>query len=431
MTAAHMTQQKNNPTPRNVLITNVYSSDNKGDAALTSVLVKDIKRAFPSAAVRILSLESTRAGVFEDVPVQPAFMAYVLNSKKNPLLKLLYALYMVPATLGWALVYKALGWRLPLPNHLQQVVGAYVAADLIIGVGGGYIRSRKGLVQRLNIPLLLHGLLVGRFLGKTTALYSQSVGPFLGPLEEPMVAAVLRRMDLIILREDVSVALLKRLGVTKNVVRSVDSGFLLASDRTANVRATYNIAKDKLLLGVTVRKWLQGEAQVAYEKAVAGALDSAVQKLGAHVIFIPQVTAAKGDDDRQPSMRVQQYMKFASEATVVSDTPDHHDIKSMYNELDMLLGTRFHSVIFSLTSYVPVVAIEYEHKTSGIMHDLQLDDWVIKIEDVTTDRLIRMLRRLAGERAQYVQHLRRHLPPYVEQAHNTIQLVAQAYDAAR
>lgn len=430
MTAAHMTQQKNNPAPRNVLITNVYSSDNKGDAALTSVLVKDIKRAFPAATVRILSLESTRQGVFEGVPVQPAFMAYVLNSKKNPLLKLLYTLYMVPATLGWALVYKAFGWRLPLPGHLQQVVRAYVATDLIIGVGGGYIRSRKGLVQRLNIPLLLHGLLVGRFLGKTTALYSQSVGPFLGPLEEPMVAAVLRRMDLIILREDVSVALLKRLGITKNVVRSVDSGFLLASDRTANVRATYNIAKDKLLLGVTVRKWLQGEAQVAYEKAVAGALDTAVQKLGAHVIFIPQVTAAKGDDDRQPSMRVQQYMKFASEATVVSDTPDHHDIKSMYNELDMLLGTRFHSVIFSLTSYVPVVAIEYEHKTSGIMHDLQLDDWVIKIEDVTAEQLTALLEKLARSRPEYVKHLQTHLPPYIARAQDTINLVSRAYDAA-
>lgn len=416
--------------PQNIVISHVYSSDNKGDAALTSVLIKDIKRAFPKAKIIILKLEhGGTVEYFEGVPEKPSFMHHALNHYANPVGKLAYTLFMLPSTMLWAAWHRRTHASLPLPKHLRETAAIYAQADLIIPVGGGYIRSRKGLLNRWNIPLLLHPLLFGYLLGKPTILYSQSVGPFHGWLESAMVAYTLRRMTLILLREDTSQQLLARMGVTKNVMRAVDSGFLLTSLHTEDLRKKYAISLDTLVVGVTVRSWLEGSAQQTYERAVAQALDNLGRTLNIHFLFIPQVTAAKGDDDRIVSSRVHALMRNRTIATVVHETPDHHMIKAMYAGLDALIGTRFHSVIFSLTSHVPVLAIEYEHKTSGIMHDLHLKRWVVRIEDVTAAILTKKMHELLGERARYRRQLRRRLPQYIAQAKQTIHLVADHYAA--
>lgn len=412
---------KHTLVPKNIIISHVYSSDNKGDAALVSVLIHDLKRKFKSANITILRLEAVKKnGKFEGVPEKPSFMYYVANKYHNPLAKLGYALYMMSVTLLWAIWYRRTGRSLYLPAHLRDVAKLYQQADLVIPVGGGYIRSRKGLAMRFNIPLLLHPLLVGYLLGKPTVLYSQSVGPFQNTLEKLMVAFVLKRMTLILLREDTSVALLAGLGVASNVTRAIDSGFLLRSTEKINIRKSYSIPRDKLLIGVTVRSWLKGEAQTSYEKAVANSLDTLTETANAHVVFIPQVTASKGDDDRLVSRRVCGFMRSKQAVTLIDDTPDHHRIKALYDNLDLLLGTRFHSVIFSLTSLVPVLAIEYEHKTSGIMHDLNLENWVIKIEEVTSKNLTEKLQELVQEQVPYRQHLFQHLPPYLDEARRTV-----------
>lgn len=418
--------------PKRIIISHVYSSDNKGDAALTSVLISDLKRKFPGASIVILQLESVKKhGRFEGVPERPSFMYHVTNRYHNSFFKLGYALYMMSVTLAWAAWRRLTGGHLYLPAHLRTIAAEYEQADLIVPVGGGYIRGREGLLMCFNVPLLLHPLLFGYLLGKPTVLYSQSVGPFAHAYEKRLVAFVLKRMTLILLREDTSVALLADLGVTHNVVRAIDSGFLLAgTDTPVNLRKVYHIPARKLLVGVTVRSWLAGEAQANYEKAVAESLDRLVETSNAHVVFIPQVTAVKGDDDRLVSRRVQRQMHHIAATTLIGDAPDHRHIKAMYGNLDILLGTRFHSVIFSLTSYVPVLAIEYEHKTSGIMRDLQLQRWVIKIEDVTAQQLTKLLHKLVREQASYREYLRSRLPSYVQQALKTADLLAERYHAA-
>lgn len=413
--------------PKNIVISHVYSSDNKGDAALTSVLIDDLKSQFPEAKVTIFRLESVKKGsYFEGVPEKASFMYYALNRYENLLGKLAYTVCMVTATLTYAALLRATGRHIYLPRHLREVAKIYEQSDLIVPVGGGYIRSRKGLLNRLNIPLLLHPLLFGYLLGKPTILYAQSVGPFQNIIEKKIVAYILRRMTLIMLRENASLKLLESLGVTKNVSRAIDSGFLLKSKKRLNLHKLYHVPANKIIIGVTVRSWLAHEAQLNYEKAVANSLDKLVKTSNAHVLFIPQVTATKGDDDRQTNCRVHDLMHYTKGSTLIEDTPNHHEIKAIYDGLDILVGTRFHSVIFSLTSYVPVLAIEYEHKTSGIMHDLKLEGWVIKIEDATSENLTELLRKLVSQQGEYRTHLHRHLPPYLRRAKRNITILNNA-----
>ena len=64
-------------------------------------------------------------------------------------------------------------------------------------------------------------------------------------------------------------------------------------------------------------------------------------------------------------------------------------MKKIYSELDYLAGTRFHSVIFSLASLVPSVAITYGgNKGDGIMQDFNLSEYAIPIDRIDGNLLI-------------------------------------------
>src|SRR5512133_3063426 len=117
--------------PQTIVISHVYSSDNKGDAALTSVLIQDIKRQFPTASMTILTLDAAGdSRQFEGVPEQPAFMYYALNKSRNQFIKLGYTLYMLSATLIWAAWFRHTKRKLYLPRELREIADTYNRADL-------------------------------------------------------------------------------------------------------------------------------------------------------------------------------------------------------------------------------------------------------------------------------------------------------------
>lgn len=416
-----------------IVISHVYSTENKGDAALQSVLIGDVRRQYKDADITVLTFDTVKPGsTFEGAREKESFMFYAYTTFQNKLIKLLFTAFVGASTLLWALFRRWFKISLPLPAKLREVANVYAEADLILPVGGGYIRSGHSLTSSINLFLLLHPLLFGYLLRKPTVLYTQSIGPFYRGIERWAVHFVLSRMNLIILREEKSRQLLESLGVKDNVVRSVDSGFLFTSDQPANIREKFSIPKDKLLIGVTVRKWLDKSSQEQYESSIAHIIDYAIMKYDAAIVFVPQVTAAfHGDDDRKASQDVYSRLHNKDKAHVVMDDLTHYQVKSMYDELDFIVGTRFHSVIFSLTSYVPALAIEYEHKTSGIMDDLGLSEWVIKIEDTEPKLLEEKFDALIANRESYVHHLHQVLPPYIEQAKQAIVLADRVYQKAR
>lgn len=412
-----------------IIVSHVYSSDNKGDAALVSVLLDDIERQFPGSEVTILTLEEVDTSKpYEGAKQHPSFIYHAFNTFSYRPMKLIYSFFIVILTLFWALVYRYFNVKLYLPQKLRSIADIYLQTDLIIPVGGGYVRSGRSFASSVSLFLLLHPLLFGYLLRKPTVLYTQSIGPFYRSIERLAVAFVLKRMNLIILREEISKKLLQNLGVKNNVVRSVDSGFAFKSKKSAQLRKKIGISKDQLLIGVTVRKWLDPIAQAHYETAIAHIVDYVTSKYNASVVFIPQVTSTfHSDDDRQASQDVYLKLQDKANAYVITDNLTHYEVKAMYDELDLIIGTRFHSVIFSLTSYVPAFAIEYEHKTSGIMNDLDLSEWVVKIESLDTTMMERKIDALVAERVTYVKHLHQVIPQYITQAHQAIELTNNAY----
>jgi colanic acid/amylovoran biosynthesis protein len=414
-----------------IVISHAYSRGNKGDAALVSVLIEEVNREFGPDQLVILTMDKTVSGeLFDGIPIESDFYYLACSRFQRKVPKLLYGAYMITLTIAWSCIVKIFNIRIWLPKELRQQMFHYADADLIIPVGGGYLRGSRRIDSIYNLTLNLHPILLSYILSKPTVLFSQSVGPFYHHLEVTLLRNVLNKSGaLILVRENQSLEFLREIGVS-NATRSVDAGFLFKGTKI-DLRRRLGLEPDQFVVGVTARNWLDAPGQEAYQKALSETIDHLIQKYHAFVVLVPQVTASfLSDDDRIASRAIINDVERTDCVHLLEDSYDHHEIKGIYDNLNMMIGTRFHSVIFSLTSYVPAIAIEYEHKTSGIMSDLGLEKWVVRIEDVTAPLLIARVDSLMEQMEEYVSHLQATLPRYIDAARQAIALVRRAYEAS-
>lgn len=407
-----------------ILLTHAYGRDNKGDAAIISVLLQQLNNAFPSSNITIsIYDDDTKYKNFDGFKVISNSMFISIYRFRNLLLKVFFTLYIEFSLLLWSLLYRLFGYSITfvLPKSTRNIAHEYLESDLFVTAGGGYLRAKKGIEENINILLLLNPIIIGILLRKPIILYSQSIGPFATPFQGWIIRVVLNKTQLIFVREDHTMVTLKTIGVKANlVIRTIDAGFLFDSNKEFQLSdfiENTEILKSKTLIGITVRKWLNQESQEKFEKAISFFIDKITSFESVDIIFIPQVTSTiHNDDDRNVANRIVSLVTNKQHVINCTEAYDHYKLKRLYSCLDFLVGTRFHSVIFSLTSYVPALAIEYEYKTGGIMKDLDLSEWVIPIEQVTVDNLYEKFQQLLSEGDIYKQKLQKVLPDYILKA---------------
>jgi colanic acid/amylovoran biosynthesis protein len=402
-----------------IVVVNAYVRENAGDAALLSVCLRHVREAFPGADVVIAGMEDAAAHAsFEGVANLGSIRRYVADGEVSRLRRLLrksaVALVGTTALLAPRFATRVLLRLLPA-DEARREADAVSRADLVVSMGGGYLLARPGLDGYQNVFFVLLPALLAQKAGVPVVFAPQSFGPFPAKAQRRLVGRVLRRAALVLAREDVSVGLLTECGVPAGQVRrAVDAGFAFAPPVVSDWRARLGVDADEPLVGVTARRWLAPAAQEGYERALAATIDS-VQASGARVVLIPQVsTDYLGDDDRIVERRIAEYCTNAP--LRIDERVDYRDLKGVYSQCSLLIGTRFHSVIFSLTSGVPCVAIEYEHKTRGIMADLGLGEWVVPIAEVTPSRLWALVAPLRENPEKYRAILQERIPDYLREA---------------
>jgi colanic acid/amylovoran biosynthesis protein len=373
-----------------ICIANVYYFANTGDAALLIALIAELRRVFAHPSLVALTMEEVDPGeTLAEVRLERSLMSLAYHTFAKRVVKGLYTIWVIGLTVCAVPVWRVTG-VLALPPRLRRATQSLIEADLVVTVGGGYLRGKKDLATHLGLLLMLHPIWLSVLAGIPVMCHSQSIGPFGNRFQRWLTAKTLGRVELLAAREDISVETLKGMGLeSPKIIRAADAGFLFETSQEVDVRTLAGLPSDARVVGVTVRQWLRGGAQERYEAAVATACDHIVHSADAYVVFIPQVTVEElGDDDRVVGHRVAERMVRQDRVRVLDESFTPFVVKALYESLDLLVGTRFHSVIFALTACVPAIAIEYEHKTGGIMAELGLSEWVCDINTVTGAQLI-------------------------------------------
>ncbi len=413
-----------------ILLINVHSSYNAGDAALTQAAIDQLQGNFPGSQIRLMMNDpQSHSGPEETIQ---SFQPWVQEAGKNQLARFSWwVLVSLTSILSKRWFSKAI--FLPGSSDLRPGLQATLEADLVVSTPGGYLYSYgKGRA----LIILLFTLALAILAGKPLYLFPQSFGPFRYRREKWLVKWVISRARVVMARESVSVQHLGSCGISpERCVILPDMAFIFqaAAPQAALDWLTacgIDPQKDRPLVGVTAIDWgaqFQGfDRQSKYEAGLAGALRTFLSKHGGRAILLPQCWGpTQNEDDRLPAARIANRLKDLSGAVLAVNTPLAPDLlKAVFGQMDLFIGTRMHSNIFALSQAVPVIAIGYLHKTEGIARSVGIEGWVLDIQQVDEERLSQKLEELWSERQPVRRALEARLPILTQETLRAGEIVA-------
>lgn len=409
--------------PRRVFIPGCYTYRNKGDALLALSLVQRLKRRWGSETE--ITLGSWNRAADQDFYALPVvdelllpyggpmrrLQARVDVSKDPDALVRRVGTLLVRAATAWGELARRspdLALRL-LPGQYRARLQPLLAADVVVSVPGGYLMAPRPT----DIGWISHAaaLAVSVALGKPTYLSPCSVGPF-SPGHRRLAAWLLDRVDSVAVREAISEGVVRDLSPRAHIVRTTDAALGYEFGLTPT---DYDLRPQRV--GVSVRNYYfprsadPAAALTAYRTAVAEAVTHLV-RAGYEVVFVPQVRAGGDEDDVVMSHGVVDSVPEPERASCRVEEADLSVSKlaALYGSFRAIIGTRMHANLISLKMATPVVAIAYEHKTTGIMTDLGLSDAVVSIDEVTGPELVRRLEAILADPDTYQKTLAAAIP---------------------
>lgn len=393
-----------------VLIIGIGPWSDKGHAAISSAMISDIRKELNDLEITLSAstflLEDTdkfNYGKYEVNLVQGIFNRYYAISKKLNIKKIfkfpfiiVYLAIFITTNLAWLFLYKYFKINTSfLFFSNRHTIKEYINSDYVI-FGGG-----QTLIHTVAFPFAaLYELFFVTSLNKPTMIYANSIGPFNHQYSIPLIRYILNKVDVITVREKSSKKLLQDIRVTTPTFVTADAAFSLtpiSSDSSKKIiEEKTGWSENCRYAGITAIQWnFPNEKNREKKKrmynnyliVLAKSADYLIEKYGFNIIFFPQVRS-NVKDDVIALKKVFKKMKNKNNAKVITDDFTPEEIQGMYGQMQLLIGSRFHSCIFSLSLNVIPIVIEYEgHKSSGIMELLNLEDLVFNIEKLDLEEI--------------------------------------------
>lgn len=301
--------------------------------------------------------------------------------------------------------------KLFLSADQKKTLTVYKNAKAAFVKGGGFLHDYGGIIDIYKIYFSLYHINLALSMGIPVYVMPNSYGPFKNKISRILVNICLKKCQLVFSRESISKKILRNTCSIDSIL-SNDLAMYLKKDSTIEARSIFEkhgiTLKGKKTVGITVRPYRFGKDQNAeelyrnYKNAICSFI-CWLQDNSYYPVLIEHVFSENYHERDIICITeiVKQLEKSKRKVDVFSDLKlNCRQMKTMYSGLDYLVGTRFHSVVFSMTENVPAIAITYGgNKGSGIMKDLGLSEYALPMDKLTGDDLISRFNKLVVNEA--------------------------------
>lgn len=281
-------------------------------------------------------------------------------------------------------------------RQTAETVKQFRNCDSVFVKGGGFIHAYGERTAPYLMWFFLFYVRLALRLKKKVVFLPNSYGPFEGVGVKGQIKKAFGKMDLIFARESISKNKLQDL-IQREVILSPDLGFYLKEDEIsagAAILKRYDLdpVRDKIV-GITIRPWRfpgKSNPQELYEKYIRSVKELVVslRDKGYKVAFFNQSLGPNAHEDDRNAIKEMSALIDGKQVVWVNENFNCTTLKAIYSNLHSFIGTRFHSVIFSMMSGIPSLAIAYGgNKAMGIMAEFGLNEMVVPIDDVTPEAL--------------------------------------------
>ena len=305
-----------------ILVSGYYGFGNAGDEAILAGLVQGVRGLAPDAELTVLSGNPEATAAEHDVAGVPR------------------------------------GFRSAFA-HMSE-------SDLLISGGGGLLQDATSW----RSPLYYLGIIqLALTAGVPVACIGHSIGPLRRPWARSLTRYTLSKVALLSVRDGLSQAALRALGVTREVYTAADPAFILSPPSQADTAAAWERAQlatdPRPSLTLALRR-PPGTPSDAIASALAEAIGPPCQQLGLRPLLIPMQFPADVEFAHTVAARL------PLPAEIVRPRLTAREVLALIGGCDLVVAMRLHALIFGAICRRPLVAISYDPKVVGLMGELGL-----------------------------------------------------------
>lgn len=368
----------------------------------------------------------------------------VVNGIINKPLRIGYSIaFATPIYLDILLMLLTFG-KLSFTRQGREFIKAVDEADVVIHAPGG--PDIGDLYGNILVPLLpdfvsLSELLISKvFKKKPFFIYAPSMGPFSRRFANFIRRPLLKRADVIIVREETSARYLKEeLGLDSYI--TMDSALQndIPEDYVSKYTTTsevLNIIENEKVIGITVAdlKWhpIYQKYSGLREKIKNSFVDLirySVTKR--YVILLIPILFGELQDVQDVGLLDDIYSLIRKEKEtegkifLLPSDIDAYAQQVIISKLFCVISVRYHGTVFSAKGEVPFIPVCYEHKTKGFVQKIGLTDVMIDVEEVSGNKLIDKFTYLEENYDIIKEQLKSKVPLLKEESRKTTKIILE------
>ena len=294
-------------------------------------------------------------------------------------------------------------------NGAKECSKLVSTCDVFILGGGGLLQDETTI---FNLFRWLKYLKIAIKAHRFTMLYANSIGPLNYKISRRSVATILKKVNLITLRDELSLHLLNQIGVNKNVYVTGDPVFSLdyVYEETYYKQLAERIGLPPKYICVSVRHWydtipfipvsicskfgIRLRKDVCRYKRYINELSRITSycnsELGLPVVFVSFLH----NRDARVAMDVISQCDSSQNICINDFQLSSYDIMHIIKSSRLLLGMRLHSLIYAIKCEKPFIGISYSSKVEGILKKYGLQNCMMDVDTFDVNLFAEMYRRV-------------------------------------
>ena len=285
----------------------------------------------------------------------------------------------------------------------SEIVKAIKKADIVVSGGGTLfqdITSKKSIWYYLGIVKL------AQLLGKKVCVAYQGMGPIDTKAYRKMTKNTLNKKSVkyVALRDNNAIEFAKNIGIKEDKI-SFSSDMIFMMDPPAKERSM-KILRDNLhgykdgqkLIGLSIREWKDKDRTDLF----AAFADKLVEEYDARIVFFP----FHKPKDAEISKIVMHKMKHEDAAALIPNRYLPSEILGTMGLMDVNIGVRLHSLVFSAVGNVPTIGISYDPKIDGFLEMINMKP-ACTYSELSVEKLFENTKKyLDGETVDYSEKIK-------------------------
>lgn len=411
-----------------ILILPTCTDLNRGDQALVLETCSVINDTYPEHKIYIMKgEESIQQCLNEGHKPFPALLEHPSRfDKKKDNIK-----YGITLKIKWGIIasFDFIISQLLLNAFLRKIIVFFLSpskkktvhlfekSSACFVKGGGFLHDTNGGITGLyTMYYQLFHIKLALSLNKKVFIMPNSFGPFKNSTSSKLVQKTLSKCTFVSARESIS-SNGETNGLKKDYHLFPDLAFFLKSDEKFNAQnylKNHNIDyKNKKLVALTLRPYRFPNSTNPTEKYKE--YKDTFEKFAIWLnqnnytpLFVVHTTSKNKHEHDYACIEeiIKKISKKCNYFVLNDNTLNCREIKKIYGLCEFVIGTRFHSVIFSVSQGIPAISITYGgNKGDGITKDIDGGKYAIKIEELNFKTLKTKFQLLEKDRKEEIEKL--------------------------